>query len=130
MIIGIAMSGASLFAAVGVVYLYAYWQNLPAGQIQTMAFTAWIIGHIMLAFVSRSEKEPIYKLGLFSNRAMIVWAVAALGTLAIIIAMPAIGIYFKLTSLTLTQIALAVAIPFVAIFWQEGRKLISFRGNH
>ncbi len=130
MIRGIAVSGLSLFAAVGITYLYASWQNLSLIQTQTLAFTAWIIGHIMLAFVSRSEKEPIYKLGFFSNRAMIVWAVAAIGTLAIIIAIPAVSVYFRLTSLTLTQIAVAVMIPFVSIFWQEGKKLISFREDH
>jgi Ca2+-transporting ATPase len=130
MIMGIATSGVSLFAAVGVVYLYANWQRLPPDQIQTMAFAAWIVGHIMLAFVSRSDKEPIYKLGFFSNRAMVVWAVAALGTLATIIAIPAVSFYFRLASLTLIQIALAVAIPFVAIFWREGKKLISLRRNH
>jgi hypothetical protein len=61
---------------------------------------------------------------------MIVWAVAALGTLAIIIAIPAVSVYFRLTSLTLTQIAVAVVVPFVTIFWQEGKKLISFREKH
>jgi Ca2+-transporting ATPase len=129
MIRGIAVSGVSLFAAVGITYLYASWQNLSLIQTQTLAFTAWIIGHIMLALVSRSEKEPIYKLGFFSNRAMIVWAVAALGTLAIIIAIPAVSVYFRLTSLTLTQIAVAVLVPFATIFLQEGKKLISFREN-
>jgi hypothetical protein len=58
---------------------------------------------------------------------MIAWAVAALGTLAIILAIPAMGFYFKLTPLTLTQVALVVVIPFVAIFWQEIGKLIVFR---
>jgi hypothetical protein len=61
---------------------------------------------------------------------MVVWAVAALGTLATIIAIPAVSFYFRLASLTLIQIALAVAIPFVAIFWREGKKLISLRRNH
>jgi Ca2+-transporting ATPase len=129
MIGGIAVSALSLFAAVGATYLYASWQNLSLIQTQTLAFSAWIIGHIMLAFVSRSEKEPIYRLGIFSNKTMIVWAVAALGTLAITLAIPAVGFYFKLTSLTFFQVLLVIAIPFVAIFWQEIGKLIVFRGK-
>jgi Ca2+-transporting ATPase len=129
MIGGIAISAASLFAAVGAVYLYAYWQHLSFVQTQTMAFSAWIIGHIMLAFVSRSEKEPIYRLGIFSNKTMIVWAIAALGTLAITLFVPTIGFYFKLNPLTFTQVALVIAIPFVAIFWQELWKLIAYRGR-
>jgi Ca2+-transporting ATPase len=130
MIGGIALSALSLFVAVGAVYLYASWQNLSLIQTQTLAFSAWIIGHIMLALVSRSEREPIYKLGVFTNKTMILWAIAALGTLAIIIAVPTLGVYFKLTSLTFAQVALVIVIPFVAIFWQEGRKLISFRGAY
>jgi hypothetical protein len=41
-----------------------------------------------------------------------------------------VSVYFRLTSLTLTQIAVTVVVPFVTIFWKEGKKLISFREKH
>ena len=60
MIRGIAISGLSLFAAVFFSYFYAlWWLNLPLEQARTFAFAAWIIGHIILAFVLRSENEPL-----------------------------------------------------------------------
>ncbi|WXG46718.1 MAG: cation-transporting P-type ATPase [Candidatus Atabeyarchaeum deiterrae] len=129
MLKGIAVSGASLFIAVTIAYLYARWLGLSLIQAQTFAFSAWIIGHIILAIVSRSEKEPLYKLGFFSNRAMVVWAVAALSFLIILVGVPGVGGYFKLETLTVYQFGLIFAISFLIIFLQEIKKLISFKAQ-
>jgi Ca2+-transporting ATPase len=129
MLKGIAVSGASLFIAVMISYLYARWLGLSLIQAQTFAFSAWIIGHIVLAFVSRSEKEPLYKLGFFSNRAMVVWAVAALSFLVVLVGVPGVGGYFKLETLTVYQFGLIFAISFLIIFLQEIKKLISFKAQ-
>jgi P-type Ca2+ transporter type 2C len=88
MIIGIAISGASLFAAVSFSYFYAlWWLNLSLEQARTFAFAAWIIGHIILAFVLRSENEPLISIG-FSNKIMNLWAIAASAFLLIAIVVP------------------------------------------
>ncbi|WXG44142.1 MAG: cation-transporting P-type ATPase [Promethearchaeati archaeon SRVP18_Atabeyarchaeia-1] len=124
MLRGIAVSGLSLFAAVAICYFYArLWLHLPDVEVQTFAFTAWIIGHILLALVSRSEKEPIVKLGIFSNKAMIVWAVAALFFLLLVVGVPPVSVYFRLSAITITQAALIFGICFVCTFWQELGKL-------
>lgn len=124
MLRGIVVSSISLFTAVTVCYFYAkLWLHLGDVQVQTFAFTAWIIGHIMLALVSRSEKEPLIKLGVFSNKAMIVWAAAAMVLLLFVVGVPAASGYFKLSALTLSQVGLIFGICFVCTFWQELRKL-------
>jgi Ca2+-transporting ATPase len=127
MIRGISISGLSLSAAVVVSYIYALSQNFTDIQLQTIAFTTWMIAHILLAFVSRSEKEPLYSLGVFSNRLMDLWALGVAAFLILGLSIPSIGLNLRLAPLTFAQIGIVIAISFVATFWQEVGKTISFR---
>lgn len=127
MIRDVAYSSLSLFVAVFVSYYYALWQNLPLVQAQTFAFTAWIIGHVILAIVSRSEKEPLSSIGLFSNRIMNLWAVAVFVFIIVVIGMPFVNAYLKLSFLTLDQIGIIIGICILTIFWQEIRKVLALR---
>ena len=129
MIRGIFTSGLSLSAAVAISYMYALSQNVSQIQLQTIAFTTWMIAHILLAFVSRSEKEPLYSLGVLSNRLMDLWALGVAVFLVLGLSVPSIGLNLRLSSLTLTQIGIILVISFVTIFWQEIGKLLSFRSD-
>jgi Ca2+-transporting ATPase len=66
---------------------------------QTAAFSAWLIGHVLLAFVSRSSTDPIHRVGLFSNRVMLLWGGGAMLFLALALAIPAFGDRLGLTGL-------------------------------
>jgi len=120
-----AMSGLSLFVAVAFVYFYSQWQGWSLAQAQTAAFLTWLMGHIFLAFVSRSQKEPLLKLGFFSNKIMDWWAIIVFAFIAIVVFSPGIGSYFKLVPVSSHQIGLIFLVSSAAIFWQEARKLIS-----
>ncbi len=123
MIAGIGLSGLSLFAAVLVPYLYALSRGFSMEMAQTFAFTAWIMGHVFLAFVSRSEREPLISLGPFTNKAMDVWAAAAFIFLFLILATP-LGTPIKATPIAISQIAFIAAIALIATFWQEALKIL------
>ncbi|AFC98988.1 cation-transporting P-type ATPase, HAD superfamily, subfamily IC [Methanocella conradii HZ254] len=123
MLAGIGLSGLSLFAAVFGPYYYALSRGLPLEGARTFAFTAWIMGHIFLAFVSRSEREPLISLGPFTNVAMDVWAAAAFAFLFLILATP-LGALVKATPLTASQIFLIACIALVATLWQEAIKML------
>jgi Ca2+-transporting ATPase len=129
MIRDIAVSGASLFTAVMLAYFYARWQNLPVAETQTFAFSAWIMGHIILAFVSRSEKEPFYILGPISNKVMDLWAVLAFVFLIIAVSVPSLGLQLKLSTLTASQFGLIFVFALIAIAWQEIAKILLFKSN-
>src|SRR6266487_1254002 len=67
-------AGAGLFAAVSVAYLVTWYTS--GGDLlraQTVAFVSWMLGHVFLAINLRSEREPLFRLGFFSNRLMILW---------------------------------------------------------
>jgi Ca2+-transporting ATPase len=127
MIIDIAVSGASLFAAVMIAYFYAGWQNLSVVETQTFAFSAWIMGHVILAFVTRSEKEPLYILGPLSNRVMNLWAVLAFSFLLVVVSVPSVGVQLRLSTLTVSQLALIFVFALLAIAWREIAKSLLFK---
>ncbi len=122
---GIGLSGLSLFAAVFGCYFLALSRGLPLAEAQTYAFTAWILGHVFLAFVSRSDREPLISLGPFANRAMDAWAVAAIVFLGAVLFTP-LGSYIKAAPLPAAQVLLIAGIAFVAIFWKEALKILRY----
>jgi len=109
----ILIKGAVLFISVISVYLYAISQNLSLVQSQTFAFAAWIFGHIVLAFISRSDKELIFSLGMFTNKVMNLWAAAAITFLILGIYLQFLSERFNLMAINFSQllfIALAVTL--------------------
>lgn len=68
--------GACLFAAVMAAYAWATWRELSPQAVQTCAFAAWMVGHVTLAFISRSDRTWVVSLGVFTNHVMNLWAVA------------------------------------------------------
>lgn len=119
----------SLFAAVSAAYLYTWYTNPGIGTnrlllAQSVAFATWMLGHIFLAFNFRSEKEPLVRLGVFSNRVMIFWALIVVVTLLVGTTLPFVGASLRIASLSLSDWALVVVVAFVATFWLELKKLL------
>ena len=91
---------------------------------QTVAFATWMLGHILLALNLRSDKEPLSKLGVLSNKVMVLWALMAVGTLVIATNVPGIAGALRITSLTETDWAVVIVAAFVATFWMELKKIL------
>lgn len=125
----IIIGAISLFAAVSATYLYTWYINPGIGTnhlllAQSAAFATWMLGHTFLAFNFRSEKEPLVKLGVFSNRVMIFWALIVIVTLLIGTTLPFVSASLRIASLSLSDWALVVVVTFVATFWLELKKLL------
>jgi Ca2+-transporting ATPase len=138
MIVDMAISAASLFVAVMLAYLYAWSQNpqnFDPVTLQAYAFSGWIMGHIILAFVMRSEKEPLYALGSLSNKIMDLWAVLAFAFLIAALAIPPVTSLLKLAPSTHAlpiapeQFAIILGFAVVAIIWREIVKMIMYWRN-
>ena len=114
----------SLFAAVSTTFLFTWYQTQNIAQAQTMAFATWMLGHIFLALNFRSEKQPLAKLGLFSNKIMILWALVVVATLLLGTSLPFVHDSLKITSLSLSDWALAAGVSFAATFWMELKKIL------
>jgi P-type Ca2+ transporter type 2C len=116
-IFDLLLKGAFLFIAVIGVYFYALHLRLPVMEAQTMAFTAWIIGHITLAFVSRAKKETLWSLGFFSNRIINLWGIAAIIFLLVAMYTPIFDRLLDLEPLPVLKLIIiaAVVIAFISL---------------
>ncbi len=118
------LGALSLFLAVTVTFLFAYYTTQSISYARTVAFATWMFGHIFLALNFRSEQEPLIKEGLLSNKVMLLWALLAFVTLLLGTSIPFIQTSLQITSLHLQDWALVVAVPFVATFWMELVKIL------
>ena len=118
------VSAIGLFAAVCGVYLATWHSGAGLITAQTMAFATWLLGHVFLAFNLRTEREPLFQVGFFTNRVMVVWALATAALLLVATLVPAAQRLIKVTSLSPAQWALAVGAALAGTFWIEARKLV------
>ncbi len=127
MITSILVNALGLFAAVSAAYLLSWYSGASLLRAQTTAFAAWMIGHVLLAFNMRSERQPILQLGLFSNRLMVLWALVTFAFIALATSVPFLQTYLKTTSLSPQAWLVIAALDLAGTFWIEARKLITFR---
>lgn len=120
----IAINGTALFITVFGSYWLALDQGMPLIAAQTGAFTAWILGHILLAFISRSAHDSIFSIGVFSNRVMLLWAAGAFIFLALALSFPFVGQHIGVTSISAVSITIIAGIAIVCMTGVEISKRI------
>jgi Ca2+-transporting ATPase len=129
MVMSIFASGAGLFIAVSITYLVTWYTSGDLVKAQTVAFITWLLGHIFLAINLRSEREPLFRLGFFSNRLMIIWGAATLIFVLCVSFIPGIQNLLKTVTLTPGEWILVIGIAFVGTFWIEVLKLLRWRSK-
>ncbi len=121
-------SGAiGLFLAVSAGYIFALKAGLEPVKAQTIAFATWMLTHVLLALNMRSERESLFKMGFFSNKAMVIWAGASVAALVIGVNLPIVQQALKTTALSVNEWGAVVALSIAGSFWKEGKKIISNR---
>lgn len=119
----IFVNGAILFLGVIGVFLFALGQGMSLIYAQTFAFSAWIFGHIALAYVSRSDSDSVFSLGLFSNRVINIWAIAAIAFLIAGVYLPFLNVSLNLTAISITQFVLIAVVMVALVNLVEVKKL-------
>jgi Ca2+-transporting ATPase len=127
MVGSILSSAVGLFAAVSISYLGTWYGGADLATAQTMAFATWLIGHVLLALNMRSERQPLFRLGLLSNRLMLLWGLGTALFVSSATLVPAVQTALKTVSLSGQQWALVVGVSLAGTFWLEVRKLIALR---
>ena len=98
-VVDIVFKGLMLFIAVIGVYFFSLANNLSIEISRTLAFSTWIISHVFLAFVSRSDRETIFSLGIFSNKVMNYWAILAIAFLIAATQIPVLATRFNMANI-------------------------------
>ena len=118
--IGIGVQSILITAAtLSAFVLGLFWFPGPvdAGKItaaQTFAFTTLVLSELFRAFTSRSERVALWRLGLLSNRTMLLAFGSSLAILLAIIYVPILDPIFHTTFLDLGHWALIVPLALVA----------------
>lgn len=103
-VIDIIIKSSVLFLTVIGVYTFALSQNYGQLESQTLAFAAWVFSHIFLAFVSRSDRQSIFSVGLFKNKIIDVWGLGAVALLLLGVYLPTLQGRLNLTYVSIWQI--------------------------
>ncbi|HMA05269.1 MAG TPA: cation-transporting P-type ATPase [Methanomicrobiales archaeon] len=127
MVTGIAAGGIALFVAVFATYGFAL--RAAPHQAQTYAFSAWMIGHVLLALFSRSAHDPMYRIGPFSNRVLLLWMAGALGFLAAAILIPPLGQHLNVVPVTGAGIVSVAIFVFLCMAGFEVAKIVRAARN-
>ena len=120
----IFLGALSLFAAVTITYLFAWYTSQNITYARTVAFATWMLGHIFLALNLRSDFEPLLKKGLLSNRVMIIWALLAVTVLVLGTLFSFVQTSLQITSLNMQSWVLIFLTTFAATFWMEFKKIL------
>jgi P-type Ca2+ transporter type 2C len=119
---GVFAGGFSLAVAVLVAYLWAWGQGLGAASAQTVAFVTWMVGHLALAAHMRSERQPLLRLGPFSNVPYLLWSAGALLLTVLGVNVPILRTALHLAPITPAAWVVAVVAGLVAPSWWEAVK--------
>ena len=109
------------------VYFWAWAQTGNARHAQTMGFAIWMVGHLALATYMRSERQPLLRLGLLSNRALLFWAVGAVGGLLAAVYVPGLQPILRTVPLAPGDWLAVVLAAVLAPLWMEVVKLVRWR---
>lgn len=120
---GILMGGFSLIAAVLIIY-FASLPLVDEKTARTIAFSTWMVSHVFLAFNMRTMRDPLLKVGFFSNKMMILWAVGAIGVTLIFIYVPVLQDLLRVTALDPILWLPIFGISIAFSFWIEIVKII------
>jgi len=118
------LGALSLSMAVTASFLFAWYTTSDITYARTIAFATWMFGHIFLALNFRSEREPLIKEGLLSNKVMVLWALLVSVTLIVGTSLPPVQSALQITSLHLGDWPLIIALSFAATFWMELEKIL------
>jgi len=121
--IGLLMGLVSL----GVGYWYWYANPDDESYWRTMVFTVLTLSQMGNALAIRSQRDTLFRIGLLSNKPLLGAVLLTFGLQLIVIYVPAVQKVMKTTSLSLTDLGIALAFSSVVYLAVETSKLLRTR---
>jgi len=118
--VGLVMGAATLFTQ-------AAFLDHGKSHWQTMVFTVLCLSQMGHVLAVRSDRESFFKQGLFSNKPLLNAVLLTFALQMATIYIPFLHPVFKTESLTLSELAIALAISSVVFWGVELEKLIKRR---
>ncbi len=118
--IGLLMAGIVLF-------VQSWAIKTGNSHWQTMVFTVLCLTQLGHVLAIRSEKESLFKIGLFSNRPLLGAVLISFGFQMATIYMPYLNPIFKTQPLSFRELVITLAVSSVVFFAVEGEKFFRRR---
>jgi P-type Ca2+ transporter type 2C len=105
---------------------YRYW-SIAQPNWQTMVFTTLALSRVWMAETMRSDRDSLFRIGLFSNRPLLAAVAVTLGLQMVVVYVPILQTVFKTTALSATDLGVSFLLSTV-VFWAiEAEKLFKRR---
>ena len=104
---------------------YLAWQTDT--HWQTMLFTTLIFSQLALALGIRSETQSLFKIGVFSNRGMVLAVVSTIVLQLLVIYVPFLQNIFRTQALSAIELAIALGVSLLALVVVELWKWVGRR---
>ena len=123
MTISIAVQSVIMTIAVLASFYYG-WQNHGLEMGQTYALVTLITSELLRAYTARSEKYPIWKIGIFSNRSMNLAFVFSFALMAVILLVPGLRSVFNVELFHWYDWDFVIALALLPLVFGELTKVI------
>lgn len=126
LVMTIIKNGMPLAFALMCLYVHTYYAyNLVTAQ--TVAFVAWLLGHVLLALNLKQSQKPLIVQGMLSNYFAFFWLCFMILFSCMITCVPFVHPYVQTTSLSITLWVEIVVSVCAATFWIEALKCARLR---
>jgi Ca2+-transporting ATPase len=123
--LGVVMQTVAITAAALAAYFLGADQPLPQPQTaETMAFVTLSISELFRAYTSRSERYPLFKIGLFSNKWMNLAFLSSFVLIMVVVYVPFLNIVFSTQPLTWAEWAEVIPLLLIPSIVAEVSKVI------
>ena len=123
--IGVMMQTLAITAATLAAFFLGADQPLPQPQTaETMAFVTLTISELFRAYTSRSERYPLLKIGLFSNKWMNLAFLSSLALILAVVYVPFLSVVFSTQPLTWAEWAEVIPLLLIPSIVAEVSKVI------
>jgi Ca2+-transporting ATPase len=132
--LGLAEAALAMLAFVWTYWLAGWRPGLPMpaeGELYHRATTMTLIGIVAAqignVFACRTDRESVFRVGVFGNRMVLAGIAAELAVLVALIVLPPLRAVFGLAPPAPAEWAIVIAFPAVMVLLDEGRKLLRRR---
>jgi Ca2+-transporting ATPase len=98
---------------------YWLWREDPTGHWRTMLFTTLVFAQLSMALAVRSEEQSLLRIGLLSNRSMLVAILITVALQLVLIYWGPAQRIFRTTALSTTELALSAGLGLLVIVLVE-----------
>jgi Ca2+-transporting ATPase len=110
--------------AIGTIWVFNYYLSMGEMGARTMAFTTLVMFQLVNVFNCKSEKESLFKVGIFNNKYLILAVIASVALQFLVIYAPFLSVAFETVQIGFIQWAVIIEIAFSAFLVVELYKII------